>query len=202
MNERGRGPAGGAPVLETERLVLVGSGPEHALAFRDYLARNREHFAPYMPPRPDGYYTLEFWHDRLASERREAEAGGSLRLVFFERERPGGAIVGDCSLTEIVRGPFQACYLGYRMDRQFVGRGLMQEALRATLRYAFDELRLHRVMANYQPTNERSGRLLRRLGFVVEGYARDYLYVDGAWRDHVLTALTNPALERPPDGRP
>ena len=47
-------------------------------------------------------------------------------------------------------------------------------------------------MANYMPINERSGRLLRSLGFQVEGYARDYLYVGGAWRDHVLTALTNP----------
>lgn len=52
-------------------------------------------------------------------------------------------------------------------------------------------------MANYVPTNERSGRLLRRLGFTVEGYARDYLFIDGAWRDHVLTSLTNPAVNQP-----
>jgi ribosomal-protein-alanine N-acetyltransferase len=49
-------------------------------------------------------------------------------------------------------------------------------------------------MANYVPTNERSGRLLRRLGFVVEGYARDYLFIGGRFQDHVLTALTNGAL--------
>jgi ribosomal-protein-alanine N-acetyltransferase len=68
----------------------------------------------------------------------------------------------------------------------------MQEALTGAIAYVFDELRLHRIMANYMPINERSGRLLRRLGFVVEGYARDYLFIAGGWRDHVLTALVNP----------
>jgi ribosomal-protein-alanine N-acetyltransferase len=185
------------PALETERLVLVAAGPEHAISFRDYVARNREHFAPFMPPQPADYYTLEFWHARLSAERREMEEGQALRFVFFERDRIGSPVVGDCSFTEIVRGPFQACYLGYRLDRQVVGRGFMDEALRAAIRYAFTEMKLHRIMANYQPTNERSGRLLRRLGFTVEGYARDYLFVAGAWRDHILTSLTNPHREEP-----
>ena len=57
-------------------------------------------------------------------------------------------------------------------------------------------------MANYIPHNERSGRLLRRLGFMVEGYARDYLFINGAWRDHILTALTNPNPRPPPPARP
>jgi ribosomal-protein-alanine N-acetyltransferase len=70
----------------------------------------------------------------------------------------------------------------------------MHEALEAAIRYAFDELRLHRIMANYVPTNERSGRVLRRLGFVIEGYARDYLFIGGRFMDHVLTSLTNPKL--------
>jgi ribosomal-protein-alanine N-acetyltransferase len=68
----------------------------------------------------------------------------------------------------------------------------MREALAALLPYVFDELGMHRVQANYQPVNERSARLLRCLGFVVEGYARDYLFIAGAWRDHVLTSITDP----------
>ena len=50
-------------------------------------------------------------------------------------------------------------------------------------------------MANYRPENDRSRKLLERLGFVREGLARDYLFIDGAWRDHVLTALTNPGFD-------
>jgi ribosomal-protein-alanine N-acetyltransferase len=67
----------------------------------------------------------------------------------------------------------------------------MRESLQASISYVFSELRLHRIMANYMPFNRRSGGLLRRLGFVVEGYARDYLQINGAWEDHVLTSLTN-----------
>ena len=114
-----------------------------------------------------------------------------MRLVLFERHRPKGAVVGVCNFSNFVRGPFQACYLGYSLDHRFEGRGLMMEALRASTAYAFEQLRLHRIMANYIPTNERSGRLLRRLGFVPEGYARDYLLIDGRWQDHILTSLTN-----------
>jgi ribosomal-protein-alanine N-acetyltransferase len=68
----------------------------------------------------------------------------------------------------------------------------MSEALRAGIAYVFETLGFHRIQANHLPANERSARLLRRLGFSVEGYARDYLYINGAWRDHVLTSLTSP----------
>ena len=73
----------------------------------------------------------------------------------------------------------------------------MTEALSLAIHYAFTELNLHRIMANYSPTNERSGRLLRRLGFVVEGYAQNYLLVHGTWQDHVLTSLTNEQWQLP-----
>ena len=46
------------------------------------------------------------------------------------------------------------------------------------------------MQANYIPENHRSARLLQRLGFRVEGLARNYLFINGAWRDHVLAALT------------
>jgi ribosomal-protein-alanine N-acetyltransferase len=103
-----------------------------------------------------------------------------------------GPIVASVNLSNVVRGVFQACHLGYSVDAAHEGRGIAFEAVGAVVRFAFAELRLHRVMANYQPTNERSAKLLRRLGFTAEGYARDYLYINGGWRDHVLTSLSNP----------
>ena len=69
----------------------------------------------------------------------------------------------------------------------------MQEALSQAIGHAFLQLGLHRIMANTRTENRRSQALLQRLGFQQEGYARDYLKIDGQWRDHVLNALINPA---------
>jgi ribosomal-protein-alanine N-acetyltransferase len=179
------------PVIETERLVLTLPPPEDAPRFAAYARENDEFWAPWSPPPLKERFTDEFWSDRLAMARADFEQDTAVRLALSSRADPSGPIVGDCNFTQIFRGPLQACYLGYKLDHRFVGKGLMFEALSAAIRYVFDELRLHRIMANYMPVNERSGRLLRRLGFVVEGYARDYLFIADAWQDHILTALTN-----------
>lgn len=184
-----------SPSIQTERLLLVIPDVSAAPRMLHYVEENREHFAPWSPPEPAGYYTEKFWREYLQMAHRQFEQDLSMRLVFFLRDDREGAVIGDCNFTNIVRGPFQACYLGYKISKRAEGRGLMREALAAAIHYAFDTLRLHRIMANYVPTNERSGRLLRRLGFTVEGYARDYLLVGGQWRDHILTSLTNTGLK-------
>ena len=67
----------------------------------------------------------------------------------------------------------------------------MYEALTQIIRYMQKHQGMHRIMANYMPHNMRSGNLLTRLGFEREGYAKQYLEINGEWRDHVLTALTD-----------
>lgn len=159
-----------------------------------FFEENREHLEKWSPTAPEDFYSASFWRDRLGQARAEFEQDKSMKLVLFERDAPAGPVIGVCNFSNFVRGPFQACYLGYSLDHRFEGRGLMIEALKAATRYAFETLRLHRIMANYVPVNERSGRLLRRLGFVVEGYAHDYLLINGRWQDHILTSLTNSRL--------
>lgn len=110
---------------------------------------------------------------------------------FFMTTPDGAEVIGACNLTDIVWGAFQSSHLGYSLDSKRQDQGLMTEALRLLIAYAFEEIKLHRIEANYMPTNERSAKVLRRLGFDINGYARDYLFLDGAWRDHVLTSLTS-----------
>lgn len=180
------------PRLLTERLLLTIAPPEAAPRMVEFLRENAEHFAPWDPPTPDGVFTEEYWRSQLTNAAVEFEEGRALRLSFWHRNQPDGEIVGTCNFTQIFRGPFQACYLGYKIGERYEGKGLMQEALQAGIKYVFEELCLHRIMANYMAHNVRSGHLLSRLGFRVEGTAKEYLFIAGAWRDHVLTSLTNP----------
>lgn len=187
----------GSVCIETARLRLSIPPPELAGRYLAYFERNRDHLARWDPPRPEGFYTEAFWRERLLRDRDDLAADRALRLALQWRGAPEGEVIGVCNFNQFVRGAFQAATLGYSLDQRAVGSGVMSEALQAAIAYMFDTLGFHRVMANYLPHNERSGRLLRRLGFVVEGFARDYLYIDGAWRDHVLTALTNPRAAAP-----
>ncbi len=181
--------------LTTARLYVQVPAVSAAPRILDYCQRNRAHLEPWEPPRPAEYYSLSFWRRQIAGARDEFENGHSLRTILVERDRNApdggrsGPVVGVINLSQIARGAFQAGVLGYSLDAERQGRGLMAEGLEAVVDHAFEELDLHRLMANYRPENERSGRVLERLGFVREGFAKDYLFVDGAWRDHVLTAL-------------
>ncbi|MBM4357438.1 MAG: GNAT family N-acetyltransferase [Deltaproteobacteria bacterium] len=178
-------------VLHTDRLILHLPGPEAASRMVHYYESNRAHLTPWEPPFPRGMFTNSFWQHRLSQNQQEYVGGQSMRLVLRRRTEPHGPIVGLANFTQFVRGAFMACTLGYSMDEDSQGQGLMAEALRRALAHVFGDLGMHRVMANYMPINERSGRLLKKLGFNVEGYARDYLYINGSWRDHILTSLVN-----------
>ncbi|MGB0943294.1 MAG: GNAT family N-acetyltransferase [Marinomonas sp.] len=120
---------------------------------------------------------------------RDFEADKEVRLVAFNKDQT--RVLGVCNFTGIVKGPLQACFLGYSIDKRFEGQGLMTEILDAGIAYIFERLKLNRIMANYIPTNEGSGAVLNKLGFEKEGYARKYLKIAGKWQDHVLMSKLN-----------
>ncbi|HEU4577898.1 MAG TPA: GNAT family N-acetyltransferase [Polyangiaceae bacterium] len=196
-SQQAAAPLVAAGELRTERLRLCLPDPSWAPALSDYYLRNADHFAPYCPRRPPGFHSPEAWRERATAAREASLSGQALHLLLFRADASEDRIIGDVNFTNVVRGVFQAAYLGYQLDREHVGRGLMYEALAASIAHVFRHMQLHRLMANYVPSNERSGRLLRKLGFNVEGYARDYLFLDGAWKDHVLTSLINPDVREP-----
>jgi ribosomal-protein-alanine N-acetyltransferase len=111
------------------------------------------------------------------------------------REAASNKVVGVVNINEIVAGAFQSAYLGYYGMSNFARTGLMTEALRAAVAYAFSELGLHRVEANIQPGNTASTALVRRLGFKQEGLSPRYLRINGEWRDHERWALLADMLD-------
>jgi [ribosomal protein S5]-alanine N-acetyltransferase len=105
--------------------------------------------------------------------------------------RTTGMIAGVVNINSIIRGRFQSGSLSYAAFAPAAGQGYMSEGLGLVLRYAFEQLRLHRLEAQIQPGNSASVRLVQRLGFRSEGYSPDLLFIDGAWRDHERWAITS-----------
>ncbi|MDQ2680221.1 MAG: GNAT family N-acetyltransferase [Candidatus Eremiobacteraeota bacterium] len=170
---------------------LVIPGPEAAEACVRFNRENRDHLAPWSPLMTVDALDIGFY-ERTRRQQLAVEDRGYHFAIFFRSDKDSHDILGWVNLNNIVRGAFQASHLGYSLSAVAEGRGIMTEALRAVIPFAFDDLQLHRIMANHMPHNIRSAAVLKRLGFEIEGRAKAYLYIAGAWRDHVLTSLNNP----------
>ena len=176
--------------LETDQLIIALPQPEDAALVLPFLLLNREHFARWRPPEPEQFLTQAYWDEQISVTHANFEAGTQIRFWIWAKDAPS-QIIGTIGFSQIFRGPFSSCMLGYQIGHAYEGKGLMREALQAAIRYMFTVQRLHRIAASYRPENVRSGRLLSRLGFAIDGFSKQYLFIDGAWRDHILTSLVN-----------
>jgi [ribosomal protein S5]-alanine N-acetyltransferase len=165
-----------------------------ATDYNDWAAlreQSREFLVPWEPTWPADDLSRSAFRRRL---RRYAEDlrtdQGYAFLIFRDSDN---ALVGGLTLANIRRGVAQAGSLGYWMGQPFVRQGYMTEAVRALIPFAFAALRLHRLEAACIPTNVGSIRLLEKTGFVREGYARNYLCINGIWQDHLLYGQLNEA---------
>lgn len=127
---------------------------------------------------------------RVRRARQEAEEGSDFSFFVFVREGRKDVLVGGITLSNIRRRAAQFVNLGYWMGQQYAGQGLMSEAVGVVVPFIFDSLDLHRIHAAFLPTNTPSRRVLEKNGFVEEGFARNYLQINGRWEDHVLMGLT------------
>ncbi|WP_198532184.1 ribosomal protein S5-alanine N-acetyltransferase [Salinivibrio sp. IB872] len=180
-------------MLSTPRTRLVLLPPEKADMMAQFYQRNRTHLSPWEPIRPAAFYHEDYWHRALQEAKDLFQQQQAFKFAILHHERDD--VIGVCNFTNVIHGAFKACLLGYAADKHYQGQGYMHEAIQAGIRFVFDQVGLHRVMANYIPDNTRSERLLTKLGFEREGYARRYLKINGRWQDHVLTAKLNPSME-------
>lgn len=179
-------------MLTTPRLHLRLLDPADSGLVTHYLLRNRAHFSGAGPLVSDEYFTEDFQRRRLTRELEMSEEGTLYRLWIY---RGDGDIadgpIGDISLSHIVRGIMHSCFVGYKLDHEQCGQGLMTEALGAAIDFAFDRLHLHRIEANIMPRNTASQRVVEKLGFVREGCSSKYLMINGCWEDHFRYAKVN-----------
>lgn len=156
--------------------------PEDAEALSRAMIRNREHMRPWDPPRDEHWYTVAGQRARLHDQLVQAETGRLAPWVLASGEE----IVGGVTLSNIVRLHLCSANLGYWVDAAQAGRGLASAATLLACRAADAELGLHRLEAGAAAANLASQRVLEKCGFERIGTARGLLFLDGAWRDHVL----------------
>lgn len=178
----------GLPWMRTGRLVLRFGTEDDVAAMVRFRLDNREHLAPWEPERNDYFFTEDAWRRRLRLNIEEAARDEAYSFVLFPVGEPS-RVVGVANLRDVYRHFSQCATLGYSIDQSQQGQGLMTEACRAVLWFAFTVLELHRIEACYMPSNRPSARVLEKLGFVREGLLRQSLRVDGRWEDHILAAI-------------
>jgi ribosomal-protein-alanine N-acetyltransferase len=179
------------PIIEGEGVMLR---TPQMIDFEEWTAlreTSRAFLTPWEPTWPVDDLTRGAFRRRI--KRYAEDLRTDQGYAFVIARYSDGALVGGLTLANIRRGVAQAGSLGYWTGLPFVRQGYMTAAVRAVTPFAFASLRLHRLEAACIPSNTGSMRLLEKTGFVREGYAREYLCINGIWQDHVLYARLSEA---------
>jgi ribosomal-protein-alanine N-acetyltransferase len=176
------------PVIDGGPVVLRAADASDYQAWFALREESREHLTRWEPEWCDAETTADSFRARLRLYNRQRRAGVGLSL--FVRLKIGDRLVGGASLSDIRAHASHSATLGYWIGAPHLRQGLGVAAVAALTRHAFEAIGLNRIEAACQPGNVASRALLAKVGFRQEGFARDYLYINGAWRDHLLFALT------------
>jgi ribosomal-protein-alanine N-acetyltransferase len=150
---------------------------------RDWLVR----WEPRPPPgQPDDTESKPAFNARCGAREREWQLGTGYGFGIFVDD----VLAGEINLSGVQRGPFQNAYVGYWIDEAQAGNGYVPESLVTVSRFAFEDLRLHRIQVAIIPRNSASRRVVEKLGLRDEGVAQRYLAINGRWEDHIRYALT------------
>ena len=177
------------PPIEGGSVMLRTPQMNDFTAWTSLREASRAFLTPWEPTWPSDDLSRSAYRQRMrryAEDQRTDQA-----YPFFVFRKEDGALVGGLVLASIRRGVAQSGSLGSWVGLPYARRGYMTAALQALIPVAFDILRLHRLEAACIPTNVASIRLLEKTGFQREGYAREYLCINGSWQDHLLYARLN-----------
>ena len=176
--------------MQGRRITLRPLHPGDFAAWQAVRLRSHEWLTPWEPRRPPGspdvIRSRSAFAARCKARERERHLGSGYGFGIFV----DGQLCGEINLNGIQRGPFQNGYVGYWIDEMFAGRGYVPEALVVVIRFAFEDLSLHRLQVAIVPRNRPSRRVVEKLGLRCEGTAERYLEINGVWEDHLRFAIT------------
>ena len=175
-------------VLTGPRVILCVGDPVNWRSWRDMREVSRNFLVPWEPLWAQEPHHYDLFCGQLRRQWRDWRAGTGYTFLIFQKTesaRPS-LVIGGIALNDVQRGISQKATLGYWMGQPFAGQGLMTEAAKLVCDFGFDVLKLNRIEASCLPHNEPSKKLLARLKFEQEGFAKSYLKINGKWEDHLL----------------
>lgn len=179
-------------VLRSQRLIIQPLDPSHVKVVLAFLKRNQSFFKDFQPTPDKNYFSEDFQQKLLLSDVKQWIKKTKYPFyLFHHRDHERGQILGTVTLSNVVRGPLQSCFIGYKVDQQIQGKGIATEGIAHVIQFAFNRLKLHRIEANIMPDNLASIRVVEKLGFKKEGFSEKYLKINGKWEDHFRFALIN-----------
>ncbi|MEM8987172.1 MAG: GNAT family protein [Pseudomonadota bacterium] len=179
--------------LKGDGVVLRYPTMEDFEAWARLRGESRDFLVPWEPAWTRDELTRTAYRRRLRRYARDIRDNEAHPFFIFKEQ--GGALVGGVTLSNIRRGVARACALGYWVGASHRRQGYVSSAVATLLPFVFGTLQLHRLEAACLPENAASEGLLRKLGFTQEGYAREYLKINGVWRDHLLFAMVKGDLK-------
>ncbi|MEO1135062.1 MAG: GNAT family protein [Pseudomonadota bacterium] len=181
-------PPGGSfdPVLVHDPVILRSAAASDFEEWRDLREASREHLIQWEDNWRAGRLSRQAFKRRLKTQSAEMRRGGGLYLLSYRAS--DSSLIGGVTLTNIRYGAARSALLGYWVGAPFIRQGFGAASVQAMLAHAFERIGLNRVVAACQPENAASQQLLQRCGFQHEGLARDYLKINGQWRDHLIFA--------------
>lgn len=178
-------------IFETDRLILKVLSPAYAPLVLEFYEQNKEYFEPWEPARVGNFYTENFHRANLGCECNEIMKSAFLRYWIFRKEKPS-EIAGTVCFSNMQRGAYQSCALGYKMDHLLWCRGYAEEACRSAISVIYDSYHIHRIEALVHPSNLPSLKLIEKLGFYREGLSQSCIKINGSWEDHYRYSMITP----------
>lgn len=170
-------------IYETERLSLRILNESYYMQVLTFLSRNQELFDQYEVDKPPLYYTADYQRRLLQQEYNQIIKGNRIRFYIFLKQN-SQRIIGTVSFTDF-HSVSQSCQIGYKFDPNYHHQGYAYESISHALSLVIPEYNFHRIEAHIQPRNYKSIHLIERLGFELEGTAREYAYIGGKWLNHL-----------------
>lgn len=187
---RGSNGPSESPGLTGQRISLRPLTVEDFTQWNEVRTANEGWLTRWEPQRlagqPDVVRSRQAFGSRCSARQRERQMGTGFGFGVFL----GHQLIGEMNVSSIQRGPFQNAYVGYWIDQRQAGHGYTPEALVVAMRFAFDDLRLHRLQIAIIPRNMASRRVVEKLGIRLEGLAERYLEINGVWEDHMRYGIT------------